>query len=128
VAAYTKKNVRDVEDMAAKHGFSENQEARFPRKDLDAQQTGFSHQVLRPGKRHAFAHKHNQAEEIFLVLSGSGRAKLDDDLVEVEPMDAIRVSPSVTRKFEAGPEGLELLIFGPHFEDDAEMVPDFWPD
>ena len=82
-------------------------------------------QLVKPGKRHAFAHRHQEAEEVYVVLSGTGRVKLDDEIVEVGPMDAIRVSPSVTRAFEAGPEGLELLVFGPRHEGDAEIVQDF---
>ena len=61
-----------------------------------------------------------------MVLSGSGRVKLDDEIVELETMDAIRVAPSVTRAFEAGDEGLELLAFGPRHAGDAETVKDFW--
>lgn len=60
------------------------------------------------------------------MLSGSGQMKLDDELIEVGPMDAIRVAPKVTRMFEAGPDGLELLVFGTHHAGDAEMVQDFW--
>jgi hypothetical protein len=54
--------------------------------------------------------------------------KLDDELVELAPFDAVRVSPGVTRSFEAGPDGLEVLIVGPHLEDDGEMVANIWPD
>jgi uncharacterized cupin superfamily protein len=96
---YTIKNLRDVEDMAAKHGFSENQEARFAREDLDAEATGVALQFVRPGKRHAFAHRHNEAEEIYVVLAGGGRVKLDDEVREVGPLDAVRVAPRVTRAF-----------------------------
>jgi mannose-6-phosphate isomerase-like protein (cupin superfamily) len=123
---YTIKNLRDVEDMAVKHGFSETQEARFAVQDLDAAATGISYHVVRPGKRQAFGHRHREAEEIYVVLSGGGRIKLDDEVSEVGPMDAIRIAPSVTRAFEAGPEGLELLAFGPRHAGDSEMVPDFW--
>jgi mannose-6-phosphate isomerase-like protein (cupin superfamily) len=122
--SYTIKNLRAVEDMAAKQGFSETQEARFAHDDLDAEQTGVSLQYLKPRKRHAFAHRHKQAEEIYVVLGGSGRVKLDDELVDVRPMDAIRISPSVTRAFEAGTEGLELLVFSPRAPGDAEIVRD----
>jgi mannose-6-phosphate isomerase-like protein (cupin superfamily) len=122
--SYTIKNLREVEDMAAKQGFSELQEARFAHGDLDAEQTGVSLQYVKPRKRHAFAHRHTEAEEIYVVLGGSGRVKLDDELVEVRPMDAIRISPSVTRAFEAGTEGLELLVFGPRAPGDAEIVRD----
>lgn len=61
-----------------------------------------------------------------MVLSGSGKLKLDDDLLDVGPMDAVRIAPEVARAFEAGPEGLEILAFGPRHAGDAEMVQDFW--
>jgi mannose-6-phosphate isomerase-like protein (cupin superfamily) len=125
---YEIKNLREVEDMAVKHGFSETQEARFPREELGAETTGLAYHVVRPGKRQAFAHRHGEAEEVNVVLSGGGRVKLDDDVVEIGPMDAIRIAPQVTRAFEAGPEGLELLVFGPHHARDSEIVQDFWAD
>jgi uncharacterized cupin superfamily protein len=124
--SFSKKNLREVEDSAAKYGFSESQEARFPRVELGAQQTGFNYMIVKPGRREAFAHRHRDAEEVFVVLSGSGRVKLDDELVELAPLDAVRVSPGITRALEAGDDGLEVLIFGPHVENDAEMVHDFW--
>jgi mannose-6-phosphate isomerase-like protein (cupin superfamily) len=124
--SYAKKNLHDVKDMAVEHGLSKTQEARFPRADLGAEQTGMNYLVVKPGQREAFAHRHHTAEEIYVVLSGSGQVKLDDELVELAPFDAVRVSPGVTRAFEAGPDGLEVLIFGPHVEGDGEMVEDFW--
>jgi mannose-6-phosphate isomerase-like protein (cupin superfamily) len=125
---FTIKNLREVEDLAVKHGFSDVQEARFPRQDLGAEATGLAYIVVRPGKRQAFGHRHQEAEEVCVVLSGSGRVRLDDEVIEIGPMDAIRIAPNVTRKFEAGPEGLELLVFGPHHDRDSEMVQDFWAD
>jgi mannose-6-phosphate isomerase-like protein (cupin superfamily) len=129
VSDYQIKNLREIEDMATKHGFSESQQARFPREDLGAEATGLAYHVVRAGKRQPFAHRHHQAEEVNVVLSGTGRVKLDDDVVEIGPMDAIRVAPHVTRAFEAGPDDLELLVFGPHHDRDAEPVQDdFWAD
>jgi len=125
---YTIKNLRDVKDMAPEFGFSDNQEARFAHGDLGAEATGLALQRVKPGKRHAFAHRHQQAEEIYVVLSGEGRVKLDDEIRDVRQLDAIRVAPSVTRQFEAGADGLELLVFGARRERDAEIVPDFWED
>jgi mannose-6-phosphate isomerase-like protein (cupin superfamily) len=122
---YTIKNLREVEDMAASQGFGEVQEARFANADLDAEQSGISLQKVKPGKRHAFAHRHNEAEEVYVVISGSGRVKLDDEVKDVGELDAIRVAPSVTRAFEAGAEGLELLAFSPRAKGDAEIVEDF---
>jgi mannose-6-phosphate isomerase-like protein (cupin superfamily) len=120
------KNLRAIEDSAVEHGHSETLEARFPTKDLDAESTGLAYLVLRPGKRQPFAHRHKDAEEIYVVLSGSGKLKLDDEVLDLETMDAIRIAPSVTRALEAGPEGIEVLAFGPRHEGDAEMVQDFW--
>ena len=123
--SYTIKNLREVEDMAAAQGFGEVQEARFAHGDLDSEQIGISLQKVKPGKRHAFAHRHKQAEEVYVVISGSGRIKLDDEVKEVGELDAIRVGPSVTRAFEAGDDGLELLAFSPRTAGDAEIVEDF---
>ena len=124
--SYTIKNLRDVEDMAVRHGFSETQEARFPRGDLGAEATGVAYHVLKPGKRQPFAHRHQEAEEVYVVIAGSGTLKLDDETVEIGPLDAVRIDPQVARGLEAGPDGLEILAFGPHHEGDAEIVEDLW--
>ncbi len=123
---YAKKNLRDVQDSAVQHGLSKTQEARFPQTDLGAEQTGMNFLIVKPGQREAFAHRHRTAEEIYVVLAGTGRVKLNEELLELAPLDAVRVSPGVARSFEAGPGGLQVLIFGPHVESDAEMVHDFW--
>jgi uncharacterized cupin superfamily protein len=122
---YAIKNLREVEDMAAAHGLGDVQEARFAHGDLGAEQTGISLQRVKPGKRHATPHRHKQAEEVYVVISGSGRIKLDDEVEEIGLLDAIRVGPSVTRSFEAGDDGLELLAVGPRAQGDAEIVEDF---
>ena len=124
--SHAKQNLRDVHDMAAQHGLSDSQEARFPARDLGAEQTGVNYLIVKPGQREAFAHRHRTAEEVYVVIAGSGGVKLDDELVELTALDAVRVSPGVTRAFEAGPDGLEVLVFGPHVEDDAVVVNDFW--
>jgi len=124
--SHAKQNLRDVQDMAAQHGLSDSQEARFPARDLGAEQTGVNYLVVKPGQREAFAHRHRTAEEIYVVIAGSGGVKLDDELVELTALDAVRVSPGVTRAFEAGPDGLEVLVFGPHVENDSVVVEDFW--
>jgi len=126
--SYTRKNLREVDDSAAKFGISETQEARFAHGDLDAQDTGLSYHVVRAGRRQAFGHRHENAEEVYVVLSGGGYLKLDDEILQVGPMDAIRVAPEVTRAFEAGDDGLEVLAFGPRHAGDGELLPDFWTD
>jgi mannose-6-phosphate isomerase-like protein (cupin superfamily) len=125
--SYTIKNLREVENVAPKFGFDEVQEARFAYRDLQAESTGLAFHRVKPGCRQGFAHRHENAEEIYVILSGEGRMKLDDEVRDVRPMDAIRVSPQVARAFEAGPAGLELLAFGPRHEGDGEVLKeDFW--
>jgi mannose-6-phosphate isomerase-like protein (cupin superfamily) len=123
---YTHKKLEDVKDSAPEFGIDEGMEARFAKKDLDAEQTGVSHHRLAAGKRQPFGHKHEDAEEVYVVITGSGRVKLDDDIVEIETLDAIRVSPGVTRAFEAGSDGLEVLAVGPRRDGDGEVIPGWW--
>jgi mannose-6-phosphate isomerase-like protein (cupin superfamily) len=125
---FTLKKLTEVDDSAPRFGYAEHQEARFATKDLEAEQTGLSHHRVKPGKRQGFAHKHEDAEEIYVVVAGSGRVKLDDEIVDIEALDAIRVSPEVTRQFEGGPEGLELIAFGPRHEGDGDIIPGWWSD
>jgi quinol monooxygenase YgiN/mannose-6-phosphate isomerase-like protein (cupin superfamily) len=127
-SGFTVVNLDDVEDQAPKFGYGEIGEARFAHRVLGAVQTGVSHQRVRPNRRQAFAHRHHRAEEVFVVLSGSGRARIDDEIIDVGPRDAIRVAPRSTRMFEAGDDGLELLVMGPHRAGDAELVQGFWED
>ena len=127
-APYTLKKLTDVEDSAPKFGFDEVQEARFANGDLETDHTGVSHLRVKAGKRQAFAHRHDEAEEVYVVLAGSGRLKLDDQIVEVEPLDAIRVAPGVIRKFEGGPDGIEVLAVGPRHDGDGELIQDWWTD
>lgn len=124
--SYAKTNLRDVEDSAAKHGVGAVQEARFPRTELGAEQVGMNYLIVKPDQREAFAHKHREAEELYVVLSGSGRVKLDDEVLELAPLDTVRVAPGTTRQIAAGPEGIAVLIFGARHEGDGEIVEGFW--
>ena len=124
--SYAKTNLRDVEDSAAQHGVGAVQEARFPRTELGAEQVGMNYLIVKPDQREAFAHKHREAEELYVVLSGSGRVKLDDEVLELAPLDTVRVAPGTTRQIAAGPEGIAVLIFGARHEGDGEIVEGFW--
>jgi mannose-6-phosphate isomerase-like protein (cupin superfamily) len=122
---YTIKNLKEVEDAAVEGGFSDALEARFAHEDLGSERSGVSYQVVKAGKRLPFAHKHGEMEEIYVVLSGTGRVKLDDEIADIGPLDAIRIAPAVTRAFEAGDDDLALLAFSPRAPGDAEIVRDF---
>lgn len=123
---YSQINLAEIEDAAPANGFADRWQARVARTALGAQQTGLTHFRLLAGKRSPFVHRHASAEEIYVVLSGTGRLKLDDEIVNVRPLDAIRIAPHVARAFEAGSDGLELLVFGPHHPGDGELVDDDW--
>ncbi len=129
MADHTLTNLRDVEDSAPKLGVDAQQEIRFSQEALNAERTGVSLMRVKPGQRPAIAHRHDEAEEVYVIVSGSGRIKLDDDIVEVRPLDAIRIAPPVTRALEGGPEGIEYLAFGAAHEADGAVLPieEFWP-
>lgn len=119
--------IADVEDVAPKYGM-EGVQARFARTNLALEQSGLSSFVLEPNVALPFGHRHTEQEEVYVVLEGGGVCKLEDELIELGPMDAVRVPPPVARSFRAGPQGARLLAFGAPNTDnrDAEMIPDFW--
>jgi mannose-6-phosphate isomerase-like protein (cupin superfamily) len=125
---YTLRRLTDVENSAAALGLAEGHEARFAQGALAAEQTGVTHHRLAAGSRQGFGHRHENAEEVYVVIAGSGRVKLDDEILELATLDAIRVAPPVIRAFEAGPDGIELLAFGAHHDGDGELIQDWWTD
>lgn len=123
----TIRNLKEIEDSAVKFGLSPQMESRFARTDLGAETLGLSYQRLAPSVRQPFGHRHEHQEEVYVVLSGGGRVSFDDEVVELRPWDAVRVAAETTRRFEAGPDGLELLAFGAHTDSgDVETVQGFW--
>ncbi len=123
---YTKLGLlTDVPDGAAEHGVGDITEARFATGALGGD-TGLAYHRLKPGRRQPFGHVHDQADEVFVVLEGSGRVRIEDDIVELAPLDAVRIAPKARRRFEAGPDGMTFLAMGPHHAGDGEMLPDFW--
>jgi quercetin dioxygenase-like cupin family protein len=125
MSAFTLKNILETQDDAAAYGMGDMLEAHFVRKQLDCERTGLSLQRIKPGQR-MFGHTHKHDEEIYVVLSGAGVALLGDEQHELRPMDALRVAPGTLRAFAAGPDGLEMLAFGTHHEDDAVESEDPW--
>ena len=130
--AYTIVNMKEVEDQAPKFGLSPSLEARFAREPLGLESSGVSYQRLAPGFRIPWGHRHGEQEELYVLLRGSLRAKLDDEIVGLRVWDALRVPAGTMRSFEAGPDGAELLAFGAPTSgppgSDLEMEQGWWTD
>jgi hypothetical protein len=127
--SYTLLNLRnDVEDMAPRFQMGDGIEAHFARKALGLEKSGIAYFKLGPEYVLPFGHVHSEQEEIYLVVSGSARIQLDDEQVELNPLDAVRIPAGVMRGMAGGPEGAEVIAFGaPNNENsDLEMVPGFF--
>ncbi|MGA2008086.1 MAG: hypothetical protein ABSH27_11085 [Solirubrobacteraceae bacterium] len=122
---YTITNLDAVEDSAAAGGMDFGS-ARFPREAVGAERTGFAHITLLPGRQQSFGHRHEKAEEVYFVISGSGDVKLDDGIHALRSHDIVRLAPSVTRSLRGGPDGMEVLAFGARVAGDGELVDGFW--
>ena len=125
---FTVKNLREVDNSAGDNagGF----EARFARKYLDSDHLGVSYFRYPQNFKASMGHRHREQEEAYVVVEGSGRMRLDDEIIELQQWDVVRVAPSVVRAFEGGPEGLGLIAIGSDRPEggDGERVEDFWAD
>ena len=132
MADYTHMNLKDVEDLAPKFGMAPGLEARFPTAQLGLRNSGLSYQRFDPGYRLPFGHKHKAQEEVYVIVDGSGRAKLDDEVIELRQWDTIRIPNETMRGIEAGPDGMELIAFGaPNVgpvDEDVDMERGWWSD
>ena len=131
---FTLRNLReDLEDLGTNFDGAPGLEFRHASKALGLEQSGLSYQRIPPGYRFPYGHTHKQQEEVYVVVRGSGRMKLDDEIVEVKEWDVVRVPPGMWRGYEAGPEGLEILVVGaPNLGEDpradVEGQRDWWAD
>ena len=127
---YTLINIDDVEDSATQFGLSPSLEARFARRALGSSNLGVSRETLAPGFRVPFGHTHREQEEVYVVVRGSGRIKIDDEIVELREGDLVRVAPGAWRCTEAGADGMQLLAVGAPIPagDDSELEQGWWAD
>jgi mannose-6-phosphate isomerase-like protein (cupin superfamily) len=131
---FTVRNLReDVADVGANFDGAPGLEFRLATKELALEESGLSYQRIPPGDRFPYGHTHRVQEELYVVVGGSGRMKLDDEVIAVGKWDAVRVPPGTWRGYEAGPDGLEILVFGaPNLgdnpRDDVEGQRDWWVD
>jgi mannose-6-phosphate isomerase-like protein (cupin superfamily) len=126
---YTKTNLRQVENSAPKFGMPSELEARFARTPIGGETLGLSLFRLAPGFRIPFGHKHKGQEEVYVVVAGSGRIKVGDDVVDVAQWDAVRFDKDTMRNVEAGPDGIEYVAFGAGDDpSEVEMAQGWWTD
>lgn len=128
---YTVVNLKEVENQGPKFGIDESDyQFRMARVPLELENSGISYSRIAPGYRQPFGHKHKRQEEIYVVVSGTGRIKLDDDIVDLQPWSAVRIAPDTMRCLEGGPEGLEYIAVGaPNTgPGDGDTVPGWWTD
>jgi len=130
MAGYTALQLDEVEDQGPNIGLPSDFQLRMARVPLGCEKSGISYMKLGPGRRTPIGHNHKQQEEIFVLITGSGRMKLDDDIVELKPWTAVRIAPETMRAFESGPEGAELIAIGaPNTgPGDGNIVDDWWSD
>jgi quercetin dioxygenase-like cupin family protein len=130
MSEYTVLKVADVEDQGPNFGLEGKMEARFLRVDLGCEECGVTYLRIAPGFRIPFGHRHKVQEEVYVLVSGSARIKLEDEIHELGPWSAVRMSKDVTRGLEAGPDGAEFVLVGaPHTgPGDAITEPGWWED
>jgi quercetin dioxygenase-like cupin family protein len=107
---YTIANLKEIDDSAGER--AADLEARFGRSHLDSEHLGISYFRYAPGFRPSMGHSHREQEEAYIVVGGSGRIKLNDEIVELRQWDVVRVAPQTVRALEAGPDGLEFIAVG----------------
>lgn len=125
---YTHTNLKDVENSAADRG--PGFEARFGRKHLGSEHLGVSFFRYPANFKTAHGHHHREQEEAYVVVEGSGRMRLGDEVVDLKQWDVIRVAPETVRAFEGGPEGMSIIAVGNDRPEggDGVLVEDFWTD
>jgi mannose-6-phosphate isomerase-like protein (cupin superfamily) len=129
MSGYTKTNLRRVEDQAPKFGMPSELHARFARTPIEGETLGLSLFSLEPNFRIPFGHKHASQEEVYVIVSGSGRVKVGDEVVELAQWDAIRFDKDTMRAVEAGPDGIEYVAFGAGEDpSEVEMDQSWWTD
>jgi quercetin dioxygenase-like cupin family protein len=122
---WIKKNFQRLRDTSPRDA---PMQWKMARDALRSPELGVSRFTYEPGARMPFGHRHREQEEIYVVVAGSGHAKLDDELIDLETWDVLRVAPPIVRSFAAGPDGLDLICIGGRKPrgGDTERVPDFW--
>jgi uncharacterized cupin superfamily protein len=130
---YSRTNIKEQEDLGPRFDGAPDLEFRAVTKALGLEQSALSYQHVPPGYRFPYGHTHVTQEEVYVVVAGGGRMKVDDEIFELAQWDAVRVPAGSWRGYEAGPDGLEILVVGaPNLGDDprgdVDGRRDWWAD
>ena len=129
MADYTRTNLKEVKNMAPEFGMPQEMQSRFAQRALGLERTGLTHFTLAPNFRIPFGHRHVNQEEVYVVVAGSARIKIEDEVVELAQWDAVHVPGDTMRNLESGPGGAEVIAFGESSsQDESEIVPGWWSD
>ena len=85
---WTKKNFDELPDVGPPDA---GLQWRFAREALGSPELGVSRFTYEPGARMPWGHRHGVQEEAYVVVGGSGRAKLDSEVVKLAVWDVLRV-------------------------------------
>jgi uncharacterized cupin superfamily protein len=69
---------------------------------------------LRPGEA-STKHRHQQQEELYVLLEGHGRIRVDEQALELGPLDSLLVEPDAMRQIfnDTDAEALWLVVGAP---------------
>jgi mannose-6-phosphate isomerase-like protein (cupin superfamily) len=131
VADWTIKSLDEIPDVLGDYPGEMRMSAAS---DLGTEQVGFTWRLLpaQTGGKGSYGHRHRTQEEIYFVASGTLQFKLEDEVIDVEEGNLVRVAPHVVRSvWNEGPADAVVIIVSTRSDDplgDVESVPDFWPE
>jgi uncharacterized cupin superfamily protein len=103
-------------------------------KQLGAKSMGARLWRLQPGQA-STKHRHRKEEELYVLLEGRGRARIDDELLTLEPHDTLLVEPSSIRQLfnDTDEDQLWLVVGAPPepantLEMTPELIAEIYPD
>ncbi len=103
---FTLRNIKeDLEDLGSRFDGAPDLEFRSATGALELEKSGLSYQRVPPGYRFPYGHTHQKQEEVYVVVRGSGRMKVDDEIVELKEWDAVRVPPGTVARLRGRAEG-----------------------
>jgi uncharacterized cupin superfamily protein len=103
-------------------------------KQLGAESLGARLWRLVPGQA-STRHRHRDQEELYILLEGSGRVRVDGELLTLEPLDSLLVEPAASRQLfnDTETDQLWLVVGAPPeaantLEMNEETMREIYPD